>query len=73
MSHYLSKGQILGEWWRTISGIAVGMHPISAFFAVAALAGCAATIPGVDHLEEEQTGKKKKNRCSGTKLYYIGI
>jgi hypothetical protein len=53
--------------------IAVGMRPISALFAVAALACRAATIPGVDHLEGKADGEKKKNRCSETKLYYIGI
>nr|BAD13272.1 hypothetical protein [Oryza sativa Japonica Group]BAD20164.1 hypothetical protein [Oryza sativa Japonica Group] len=36
---------------------------------------CTTTVPGVDHLKEEQTEamEKKKNRCSGTKLYYTGI
>ncbi len=54
---------------------AVGMPTVGAFFDVAALTYCTADIPGVDHLEGEQTEgvKKKKNRCSGTKLYYIGI
>jgi hypothetical protein len=60
MCHYLGQRRILGKWWRTIAGITVGVHTISALFAVAALACRAGAIPGVDHLEEEQTGKRRK-------------
>lgn len=73
MRHNLGKGRILGKWWRTIAGITVGVHTINAFFAVAALACRAVASPGVDHLEGRADGEKKKNRCSGTKLYYKGI
>src|SRR5512136_1541756 len=73
MCHNLGKRRILGKWWWTIARITVGVHTISAFFAVAALACCAATSPGVDHLEGRADGEKKKNRCSRTKLYYKGI
>ena len=75
MGHHLCKGRVLGERWRTIAGGAVGVSTISAFFTVASVTSCTTTVPGVDHLKEEQTEamEKKKNRCSGTKLYYIGI
>jgi hypothetical protein len=75
MGHYLCKRRILGERWWTIAGGAVGKPSVGAFFAVAALTCCTAAIPGVDHLKEEQMEgvEKKKNRCSRTKLYYIGI
>ncbi|MCL1462674.1 hypothetical protein M3J57_29495, partial [Klebsiella pneumoniae] len=56
-----------------VAGIAVGVHTINAFLAVAALACRAVASPGVDHLEGRADGAKKKNRCSGTKLYYKGI
>jgi hypothetical protein len=66
----LGKGRILGKRRRTIARVAVGVYTISAFFAVAALACCAATITSVDHLEGKADGEEKKNRCSETKLYY---
>jgi hypothetical protein len=73
MRHNLGKGRILGKWWRTVAGITVGVSTIDAFFAVAALARRAVASPGVDHLEGRADRGKKKNRCSGTKLYYKGI
>lgn len=75
MGHHLCKNRVLEKRWRTIAGGAVGMPTVGAFFTVAALTCCTAAIPGVDHLKEEQMEgmEKKKNRCSGTKLYYIGI
>jgi hypothetical protein len=38
------------------------VHTISAFFAVAALACCTATIPGVDHLEGKADGGKEEKQ-----------
>ena len=75
MGHYLCQRQVFGERWRTIAGGAVGVSTISAFFTVASVTSCTTTVPGVDHLKEEQTEamEKKKNRCSRTKLYYKGI
>jgi hypothetical protein len=75
MGHHLCKSQVLGERWQTVARGVVGISTVGAFFVVAALTCCMAAIPGVDYLKGEQTEgmEKKKNRCSGTKLYYIGI
>jgi hypothetical protein len=73
MDHHLCKRRVLWERWRTVARGAVGISTVGALFAVAALTGCAAAIPDDDHLEGRADGEKKKNRCSGTKLYYKGI